>query len=65
MMKKQKIKLLFALNCFDHAAVCGPPEAPATQKGESSKTLWYVLNWALIYIKHLYILLIWKDVFPL
>lgn len=66
MMEKQKIKLLFALNCFNCAAVYGPPEPPAAQRGESSKTLWYVLNSASICIKYLYIpLLIWKDVFLL
>lgn len=37
MMEKQKIKLLFVLNCFNGAAVYGPPEPPATQRGESSK----------------------------
>lgn len=33
MMDKQKIQLLFALNCFNRAAVYGPPEPPAARGG--------------------------------
>lgn len=45
-MEKQKVKLLFALNSFNRAAVSGPPEPPAGQTRESSKTLLICLEFS-------------------